>query len=166
MSYVYTKMESPLGILTLVGSDNGLAAVSWENDALEHMRVQPLSEDRTYPLLLDTETQLREYFLGKRTTFSLPLDFVGTEFQISVWQALLTIPYGETRSYGHIAKQLGNAKAMRAVGAANGKNPIPIIAPCHRVIGANNQLTGFTGGLERKAYLLDLESKQKSLFSK
>ncbi len=159
-------MESPLGILTLVGSDNGLAAVSWENDALEHIRVQPISEDRMHPILLDTEMQLHEYFQGKRTIFTLPLDFVGTEFQIKVWHALLTIPYGETRSYGYIAKQLGNANAMRAVGAANGKNPLPIIAPCHRVIGANNQLTGFTGGLHRKAYLLDLESKQKSFFSR
>jgi methylated-DNA-[protein]-cysteine S-methyltransferase len=163
MSYVYTTMASPLGALKLVGSDKGLAAILWEHDDPKRVRLQPLVEDRQHPVLLNTEQQLREYFNGDRKTFSVELDFVGTDFQTKVWRALLTIPYGETRSYGQIAKQLGNANAMRAVGAANGKNPISIVAPCHRVIGAAGQLTGFAGGLAAKAYLLDLESQQKSL---
>ena len=101
--------------------------------------------------------------LAQEKSFSMPLDFVGTDFQKSVWQALLTIPYGETRSYGEIAKYIGNERAMRAVGAASGKNPISIIAPCHRVIGASGQLTGFAGGLDKKALLLNLEMKKKVL---
>ena len=111
--------------------------------------------DDNNPILLEAERQLQEYFAGTRTSFSLPLDFSGTDFQKSVWHALLTIPYGETRSYGDIARQLGNDRAVRAVGAANGKNPISIIAPCHRVIGSSGQLTGFAGGLENKALLLE-----------
>src|SRR6185437_17104518 len=108
--------------------------------------------------------QLGEYFAGKRRKFDVELDFAGTDFQKKVWRALLAIPFGETRSYGEIATQLGNPKAMRAVGAANGKNPISIIAPCHRVIGASGQLTGFAGGLEAKAHLLGLEGGQLKLF--
>jgi methylated-DNA-[protein]-cysteine S-methyltransferase len=102
-------------------------------------------------------SQLREYFSGRRRQFDLPLDFQGTAFQKQVWQALLTIPFGETRSYGQVATQVGRPKASRAVGAANGRNPIPIIAPCHRVIGASGRLTGFGGGLDVKARLLRLE---------
>ncbi len=102
---------------------------------------------------------MKEYFAGERTTFFLDLDFSGTAFQKQVWQALLTIPYGETRTYGQIAHQIGNAKAVRAGGAANGKNPISIIAPCHRVIGSTGKLTGFAGGLEVKERLLDLETE-------
>jgi methylated-DNA-[protein]-cysteine S-methyltransferase len=101
--------------------------------------------------------QLSDYFAGTRTHFDLPLDFHGTDFQKSVWAALLTIPFGETRSYAEIARQLGRPTAFRAVGAANGKNPISIVAPCHRVIGTNGALTGFAGGLEGKAFLLELE---------
>ena len=104
-----------------------------------------------------TVQQLREYFAGTRTRFELDLDFVGTEFQKQVWAALLTIPFGETRSYSEIARQIGNPSAVRAVGAANGKNPISIVAPCHRVIGASGKLTGFAGGLEAKERLLTLE---------
>lgn len=109
------------------------------------------------PVLLETKRQLHEYFAGSRHRFELELDFTGTDFQKSVWQALLTIPFGETRSYSQIAQQIGNPKAVRAVGAANGRNPISIIAPCHRVIGASGGLTGFAGGLEAKQYLLALE---------
>ena len=116
-------------------------------------------------MLLETERQLNDYFAGKRKSFSLKLDFQGTEFQKKVWAALLTIPFGETRSYGQIAKQIKNPKAVRAVGAANGKNPMSIIAPCHRVIGSSGKLTGFAGGLEAKARLLALESQQASLAS-
>jgi methylated-DNA-[protein]-cysteine S-methyltransferase len=158
MSYVYKTMQSPLGNLKLVASAKGLAAILWEDDDPKRVRLNPIAKDEENPILLEAERQLAEYFEGTRTKFTVTLDFVGTEFQNKVWQALLSIPYGETRSYGDLAKQIGNHKAMRAVGAANGKNPISIIAPCHRVIGADGKLTGFAGGLEAKAYLLALES--------
>ena len=150
-------MASPVGTLTLVASEKGLAAILWENDDPARVPLGALTEDGEDPVLQETERQLDEYFSGKRKTFSIPLDFNGTDFQKAVWNALLTIPYGETRSYGEIAVQLGNPKAVRAVGAANGKNPISIIAPCHRVIGSNGKLTGFAGGLEAKSLLLRLE---------
>ena len=109
-------------------------------------------------MLLETERQLREYFEGRRKVFDLKLDFSGTEFQQKVWSALLTIPYGETRSYAQIAKQIGRPDAVRAVGAANGRNPISLIVPCHRVIGSDGSLTGYAGGLPAKRALLELES--------
>jgi methylated-DNA-[protein]-cysteine S-methyltransferase len=160
MSYVYKTMKSPVGELKLVASDKGLAAILWENDSPRRVRFAPISEDKNNPVLLEAERQLKDYFSGKRKSFSVKLDFKGTEFQKKVWAALLTIPFGETRSYGQIAKQIKNPKAVRAVGAANGKNPISIIAPCHRVIGSTGKLTGFAGGLEAKACLLALEEKQ------
>ncbi len=120
----------------------------------------PLVEDLSHPVLLETEHQLAAYFAGTLKNFTVPLDFNGTEFQKSVWAALLTIPFGETRSYGDIARQIGRPGASRAVGAANGKNPISIIAPCHRVIGAAGALTGFAGGLDIKRRLLGLESSE------
>ena len=160
MSYAFKKIPSPVGELTLVASVQGLAAILWENDDPDRVRLHPVTEDLNHPILLEAQKQLNEYFAGSRQAFSLPLDFVGTEFQKKVWAALLTIPFGETRSYLQIATQLENPKAVRAVGAANGKNPISIIAPCHRVIGSNGTLTGFAGGLEAKAYLLKLESPQ------
>lgn len=156
-TYVYKFMKSPVGELKLVASDKGLAAILWEDDNPKRVRLNIAGEDRHHPILLETERQLAEYFAGKRKTFTVKLDFAGTDFQKSVWQALLKIPFGQTRSYGEIAKSLGNAKAMRAVGAANGKNPISIIAPCHRVIGSTGKLTGFAGGLDVKARLLELE---------
>ena len=113
------------------------------------------------PLLLAAETQLAEYFSGKREVFDLPLAPKGTPFQKSVWHALCDIPYGETRTYGEIARVVGNEKASRAVGMANHRNPIPVIIPCHRVIGANGTLTGYAGGLERKTLLLRLEASNK-----
>lgn len=157
MTYYYKKIKSPVGILKLVASSVGLVAILWEGDNLGRVKLSKMQEDQNHPLLLKTEKELAEYFAGKRKKFSVTLDFVGSEFQKKVWTALLTIPCGETRSYGEIAKQIGNAKASRAVGAASGKNPIAIIAPCHRVIGSTGKLTGFAGGLEVKAYLLDLE---------
>ncbi|MEO8946034.1 MAG: methylated-DNA--[protein]-cysteine S-methyltransferase [Gemmatimonadaceae bacterium] len=155
--YVYKIIKSPIGRLKLVASDKGLAAILWENDNPRRVRLNIVAEDRTNPILVSVAQQLSEYFAGERTTFDVPLDFAGTTFQRKVWRALLTIPFGETRSYGQIAKQIRNPTAMRAVGAANGKNPIGIIAPCHRVIGASGKLTGFAGGLETKAHLLALE---------
>lgn len=160
MSYVYKTMKSPVGELKLVASDKGLAAILWENDNPRRVRLTPVSEEKNNPVLLEAERQLKDYFSGKRKSFSVKLDFKGTEFQKKVWAALLTIPFGETRSYGQIAKQIQNPKAVRAVGGANGKNPIPIIAPCHRVIGSTGKLTGFGGGLEAKARLLALEGGQ------
>ena len=163
MSYVHKFVDTPVGKLKLVASQKGLAAILWENDKPERVRLDCGQEDSNNAVLVEAERQLTEYFAGTRETFSMPLDFVGTDFQKSVWNALLTIPYGETRSYGEIAAQLGNEKAMRAVGAANGKNPISIIAPCHRVIGSSGKLTGFAGGLENKARLLRLEAKQQAI---
>ena len=154
-------MESPVDTLTLVASEKGLAAVLWNNDNPKRVRLDSLVKNEGHAMLLESERQLKDYFEGKLQKFSLQLDFKGTAFQKQVWEALLTIPYGETRSYGQLAKQIGNPKAVRAVGAANGKNPISIIVPCHRVIGANGTLTGFAGGLEKKANLLEIESEKK-----
>lgn len=158
MAHVFKWMESPVGRLKLVASAKGLVAVLWPDDSPKRVPLGDLSEDAANPFLIQTETELTEYFAGQRSTFTVPLDFNGTGFQKAVWQALLTIPLGETRSYGQIAAQLGKPSASRAVGAANGRNPISIIAPCHRVIGTNGKLTGFAGGLETKAHLLALES--------
>jgi len=158
MAYYCKLIESPVGELTLIASANGLAAILWENDDPDRVRLGPLVEDPDNPVLVETARQLREYFAGRLRAFDVPLDFKGTEFQKSVWQALLTIPFGETRSYGEIARQIGRPTAFRAVGAANGRNPISIIAPCHRVIGSNGALTGFAGGLEAKEHLLGIES--------
>jgi len=163
MGYAFKTMKSPVGDLNLVASEKGLAAILWPNDDPKRVRLAPLLEQLNLPVLAETERQLEDYFKGKRRSFDLPLDFAGTDFQKSVWQALLRIPYGLTRSYGEIANELGNAKAMRAVGAANGRNPISIVAPCHRVIGASGKLTGFAGGLETKEFLLRLESNSALL---
>lgn len=157
MSYAYKLFDSPVGKLKLVAKGEKLSAILWENDRPNRVRLGAMQEENNHPVLLETERQLTEYFAGKRNRFELELDFSGTEFQKKVWEALLTIPFGETRSYSDIAVQIGNAKAVRAVGAANGKNPISIIAPCHRVIGASGDLTGFAGGLRTKQMLLVLE---------
>lgn len=164
MYLAYKVVESPIGKLKLVASDKGLVAILWENDRPNRVRLSELIEDKHRPVLVETERQLREYFAGKRTAFSVPLDMRGTRFQKDVWEALLAIPFGETRSYGQLAKQLGNPHATRAVGAANGRNPISIIVPCHRVIGSSGKLTGFAGGLDAKARLLNLEDKGDKLF--
>ena len=157
MPYEYKLMPSPVGQLTLVARDGKLSAILWEKERANRVRLGQLEEANSSPVLLETERQLQEYFAGTRSQFTLELDFSGTDFQKQVWQALLTIPFGETRSYSQIARQIGNPKAVRAVGAANGRNPISIIAPCHRVIGASGELTGFAGGLQAKQYLLALE---------
>jgi len=156
-NYKSKTIDSPVGRIKLVASDKGLAAILWENDDPHRVHFDHLTEDENHPALLETERELQEYFNGHRRLFSMKLDFSGTEFQKKVWTALLTIPWGETRTYGQIARQIGKPKAARAVGAANGKNPVSIIAPCHRVIGASGKLTGYAGGLENKALLLKLE---------
>lgn len=160
MQLSYQFLDSPVGQLKLVAHETALVAVLWENENPNRVRLAALVEDRQHPILLKTAQQLNEYFAGKRQQFDLPLDFEGTAFQQQVWRALLTIPFGETRSYKQIAEQIGNVKAVRAVGAANGKNPISIIAPCHRVVGANGKLVGFAGGLENKEILLKIEKLQ------
>lgn len=157
MTYVHKTMNSPVGRLTLIGSAKGLAAVLWENDNPERVRARSLKADTRNRILLEAEHQLNEYFSGARTEFSLPLDMHGTEFQIKVWKSLLAIPFGETRSYSELARRIGKPNAVRAVGAAIGRNPLSIVVPCHRVIGSSGQLTGFAGGLKTKAELLRLE---------
>ena len=162
MTYHYKLMPSPVGELTLVARDGKLSAILWEVERANRVRLGELIEANDSPVLRETERQLKEYFAGTRNQFELELDFTGTDFQKQVWQALLTIPFGETRSYSQIAEQIGNPKAVRAVGAANGRNPISIIAPCHRVVGASGGLTGFAGGLEAKQYLLTLEDRSQA----
>ena len=157
MSLAYKLIDSPVGELKLVASDKGLVAILWENDSPRRVRLSELVEDEHHPVLVETERQLEEYFAGKRKAFSVALDMRGTRFQKDVWEALLAIPFGETRSYGQLANQLGHPRATRAVGAANGRNPVSIIVPCHRVIGSSGKLTGFAGGLDAKARLLGLE---------
>lgn len=156
MTYFYKIINSPVGVLNLVASNKGLVAILWGED--NRVRLNPVAKDENHAVLVEAEKQLNDYFAGNLKKFSLKLDFIGTEFQKKVWKALLTIPFGETRTYGEIATQIGSPKAVRAVGAASGKNPISIIVPCHRVIGSNGKLTGFAGGLETKAYLLGIES--------
>ena len=160
--YVYKVVDSPVGRLTLVATDEGLAGILWANDRPGRVRLPIEAEDSSHPVLLETARQLEQYFAGHRQAFALPLDFAGTAFQRTVWNALLTIPFGETRSYREIARQIGNPAAVRAVGAANGRNPVSIVAPCHRVVGSSGALTGFAGGLDTKAYLLALEGVKTS----
>ena len=162
MSLAYKMIDSPVGKLKLIASDKGLAAILWEKDSPRRVRLGDLVADEQHPILMETQRQLGEYFAGKRKSFSVALDMRGTRFQRDVWEALLAIPFGETRSYGQLAKQLGNPRATRAVGAANGRNPVSILVPCHRVIGSSGKLTGFAGGLEVKAHLLALEDRGDS----
>jgi len=160
-----TTLDSPVGALSLVATDSALVALVWRTAGHSRVPFEVAVEDLQHPVLRETARQLREYFAGARQLFDLPLEFRGTDFQRRVWAALLMIPYGETRSYGQIAEQLGNPAAVRAVGAANGRNPISIIAPCHRVIGMSGDLTGFGGGLDAKAFLLSLEAPQRRLLA-
>ncbi len=150
-------MQSPVGTITLAGRDGRIRHLRMDEQTYEpsHDGWEP---DQT--AFQDAIDQLTAYFAGDLQEFDLELDLVGTEFQRRVWNALLTIPYGETRSYGEIAVQVGSPGASRAVGLANGHNPVGIIVPCHRVIGANGSLTGYGGGLDRKKLLLDLEKSR------
>jgi methylated-DNA-[protein]-cysteine S-methyltransferase len=161
----YKIVPSPVGDLQLVAGDQGLLAILWHNSETKSAPSPQLVANHNHPILLEAERQLQQYFQGDRKSFSVQLQLIGTRFQINVWHALLAIPFGETRSYGQLARQLGNANAMRAVGAANGRNPIPILVPCHRVIGASGDLVGFGGGLKIKAQLLELEREHTSSVS-
>ena len=159
-----TTMESPVGTLTLVASDIGLRAVLWRIEAANRVRLGPVLGGAVDPsgILCTAVEQFEEYFAGTRTQFDLALDPVGTEFQQAAWIALRSIGFGETVSYGEQARRMGDARKARAVGAANGRNPISIVVPCHRVIGANGSLTGFAGGLDTKAWLLDHEFRVRA----
>jgi len=152
MTTHWTIHETPLGALTLRGGARGLTALSFPG------RGEPCDEDARAPeMFADAVRQLDEYFAGERRRFELELDLHGTPFQRSVWERLLTIDYGTTVTYGAIARELGRPERVRAIGAAVGRTPVPIIVPCHRVIGADGSLTGYGGGLQRKQALLDLE---------
>jgi methylated-DNA-[protein]-cysteine S-methyltransferase len=154
----YEHMPSPIGPLFLVADDDGLREVRFELERRPHTPLEGWIHSAQK--LAEVRRQLEAYFAGERHTFDLPLKPLGTEFQQSVWQALTTIPYAATTSYGQISQQIQRPKASRAVGAANGRHPIPIIIPCHRVIGSNGTLTGFAGGLAAKQWLLGHEIKQ------
>ena len=154
-----TTMDTPVGMLTLIASDHGLRAVLWPDERVGRVAVGDTSgggpeADRVLDVAV---RQLHEYFQGERTVFDVPLDPVGTEFQQQAWSVLRTIPFGRTISYGEQATRLGDRNKSRAVGAANGRNPISIIVPCHRVIGSTGKLTGFAAGLDAKAWLLQHE---------
>ena len=157
-------LDSPIGVLTLVASAAGLTHVLFEGqDPVDVGLPGDLPESADNPTLEAAAAQLGEYFAGDRREFDLPLDLRGTDFQVDAWWALATVPYGETRSYGEQADAIGRPGAFRAVGAANGRNPIPVILPCHRIVGADGSLTGFAGGLDTKRRLLNLEQDQQGL---
>ncbi|MBT7121600.1 MAG: methylated-DNA--[protein]-cysteine S-methyltransferase, partial [Clostridia bacterium] len=146
--------DSPIGTLEIVTTDKGL-------EKMEFVQKQSGENGKDSPLMREVKAQLKQYFNGERRVFDLPLNLVGTPFQRTVWQALCTIPFGQTRSYGQLAATVGNAKASRAVGGANNRNKIAIVVPCHRVIGANGNLTGYAGGLDKKEWLLAHEAAKK-----
>jgi methylated-DNA-[protein]-cysteine S-methyltransferase len=156
----YRTIESPIGLLTLAGSGSVLTNLRMVDQTYEPDRADWSPDPRAFD---DAVEQLIAYFAGELTDFDIELELRGTEFQRRVWNALRTIPYGETRSYGEIAEQIGAPGSARAVGWANGHNPIAIVVPCHRVIGANGSLTGFGGGLDRKRTLLELEKQGENL---
>jgi len=153
----YSYSPSPVGELLLTASETALTGVFFPAHGAPRTAHRDWVEDPTHGILTRASSQLAEYFATKRIAFDLPLDPAGTDFEHKVWNVLRRIPYGTTTSYGAIARQLGDVKATRAVGAANGKNPIPIIVPCHRVVGSKGELTGFGGGLDRKRWLLEHE---------
>ena len=158
----YGYLDTPIGRLLIVGDDDAVRRIEFPRNG-NPGRPEADWQESVRGAVGETIRQLREYFAGRRSEFDLPLAPEGTEFQRTVWNRLREIPYGETISYGELAKRVGNPKASRAVGAANGQNPIPIVIPCHRVIGSNGKLTGFGGGLPVKEALLALEAKQGRL---
>jgi methylated-DNA-[protein]-cysteine S-methyltransferase len=158
----YSYLDTPIGRLLIAGDEDAVRRIDFPRDG-KPGRPEAGWEESERGAVGETIRQLREYFEGGRSEFELPLAPAGTQFQKAVWGRLREIPYGETISYGELAKRVGNPKASRAVGAANGQNPIPIVIPCHRVIGANGKLTGFGGGLPVKEALLALEARQGRL---
>jgi methylated-DNA-[protein]-cysteine S-methyltransferase len=162
MKYNYTVMKSSVGKITLVADNVSLRAIYWLNQKPDRVKFPDLENNDSNHVLKSAVKQLKAYFSGTRREFDIPLRPVGTVFQEEVWLALRSISYGETVSYSDIAKQIGRPKAVRAVGAAIGKNPLSIMIPCHRVIGANSKLIGFAGGLITKEFLLNLENQKDS----
>ena len=165
-------VESPVGDLTLIASPRGLRAVLWPNefvalrdDDAEFVPLAPQGDARAVTVLGQAQRELTEYFAGERRTFDVPLDPVGTKFQLAAWLELRRIPFGATISYGEQARRLGDVRKSRAVGAANGRNPISIIVPCHRVVGSNGKLVGFAAGLDAKAWLLNHEQGKLTLLN-
>ena len=161
---VWEEAASPIGPLIVLASDNGILAIAFENERTDQAKIN-LPRAVNHPIINAAVKQLAMYFDGTLKVFDLPLDLRGTDFQKRVWKLLLKIPFGETRTYGNIARTLGNAGASQAVGAANGKNPVAIVVPCHRVIGASGHLTGYAGGMDKKKFLLTHEGViQPTLF--
>jgi methylated-DNA-[protein]-cysteine S-methyltransferase len=156
----YTALSSPVGELLLIDDGGQLAGLEFDNDGKRRAKLPSQAEGET-SLLREAVKQLKAYFAGKRRDFDLPLAPAGTEFQRRVWDALCNIPYGETISYAELARRVESPRACRAVGSANGSNPIAVIIPCHRVIASNGSLGGYGGGLDRKQWLLELESPQQ-----
>ena len=161
MSRMHTVVPSPIGPLTVVREDGALVRLAMSPPG---RLVDAATGERSDEGFDDVIRQLGEYFAGERAAFDLPLRPVGSDFELAVWDQLTRIPYGETRSYGHVAQAVGAPGGAQAVGAANGRNPLAIVVPCHRVIGADGSLVGFGGGLPRKRFLLDLEQRDRRLF--
>ena len=158
MKLKYKIIKTPVGPLKIVIRDQVLAAILWDNEKPNRVRLDQMTEDKKDPLILEIEKQLNDYFLHQRTAFNLPIETRGTAFQQEVWNLLNQIPYGSTWTYKDIALKMDRPQAVRAVGAAIGRNPISIVIPCHRVIASNGSLAGFAGGIHRKQILLDLEN--------
>lgn len=154
----YKKINSPLGTLTLVEEDEKLSGIFYENEEVNLTNIK----EKDTELLLKTEKELNEYFLGKRKSFDIPLKLVGTHYQLKVWKELMNIKYNELLTYKDIAIKINNPKSFRAVGLANNKNRIPIIIPCHRVIGSNKKLIGYSAGLDKKEFLINLEREHSN----
>ena len=160
----YDEMNSPVGTLTIIANSQRLHAVLWDTDrknSLYQPMIDNIPQSKNQKTIIQTKKQLTEYFQGKRKTFDLPLVINGTDFQIQAWEQLRKIPYSTTLTYAEQAERIGSKNKARAVGMANGRNPISIIIPCHRVIGSNGNLVGFGGGLQNKTYLLKLEQKNQ-----
>jgi len=163
MTLFFSTYDSPVGTLTLVAGETGLRAVVWPGRDWRHVGLAGVSAEPGRSRVLDRAAlELDEYFAGDRTTFDVPLELEGTDFQLAAWRALGDIPYGETRSYSEQAARIGRPSAVRAVGAANGRNPVSIVLPCHRVVGSNGALRGFGGGLDVKEWLLEHESAARA----
>lgn len=156
-SYAYTTISTPIGALQLIATESHLTHLTWENEHKTQINGWPVRREDTHAILSHARNELLDYFDRKITRFTIPLQMEGTPFQQQVWDALQTIPYGEVISYAELARMINNSSAMRAVGNANGRNPVAIIVPCHRVIGANYGLGGYAGGLQVKRTLLELE---------
>lgn len=159
LTFARARLQVPFGEITVVASDKGVRYITFDNDAHpKSYQNMSVIDDESHPVVARTVAQLHEYIKGTRRTFDVPLDLVGTEFQVQAWNALAKVPYGTTASYAQQAASIGRPKATRAIGAANGRNPVVVVLPCHRIVGADGSLTGFGGGLHVKKWLLDHEA--------